>query len=133
DPLTTRDFRNLTMKGRLKPDVTLTQAQAELTTIAKDLERNYPDTNANQALTVQTELQLKFERNPLDNALLVLLTTLSVAVLCLACANVGGLLASRAPVRAREIALRLAIGAGRPRLVRQLITEILSVTLAGGL
>src|SRR6185503_2468820 len=133
NPLTTRDFRVLNVHGRLSPGVTLSGARAELATLAQALEQAYPETNARQALVAQTELAVRFERSPLDSWLMVVLTTLSMAVLCVACANVAGLLASRAPVRAREIAVRLAVGAGRARLVRQLITESLGIACAGAI
>ena len=101
DPLTARDFRNLTVRGRLKPGLTLTAAQAELTAIGRALEQAYPETDDKQALVAQTELEVRFERSPLDAWLMVVSTTCSFAVLCVACANVAGLLASRAPVRSR--------------------------------
>ena len=133
NPLTERGFRGLNVKGRLKPGVTLSEARAELATIARALERAYPDTNDKQSIVAQTELAVRFERSPLDSWMMVVLTTLSMAVLCVACANVAGLLASRAPLRSREIALRLAVGAGRGRLVRQLITESLGIAFMGAL
>ena len=133
NPLTERAYRYLTVKGRLKRGVSLSNAQAELTAIGKALEQSYPDSNAKQAVVAQTELEVRFERRPLDSWLMVVVTTLAFAVLCVACANVAGLLASRAPVRAREIALRMAVGAGRTRLIRQLITESLGIAVAGGI
>jgi putative ABC transport system permease protein len=132
DPLTAREFRNLSVRGRLNPGVTLSEAQAEVTTLGRSLELAYPLTNTNKQPILQTELEVRFERRPLDSGLMVVLGTLSMAVLCVACANVAGLLASRAPARAREIALRLAVGAGRGRVVRQLVTESLAIALAGG-
>jgi predicted permease len=131
-PFDTRDFRSLNIRGRLKPGVTMAQAQTELSVIARDLERAYPDTNRNQTIAVRTELQARIAAAPPIARLLVMLNLLAAAVLLVACANVAGLLASRAPVRAREIAMRLAIGAGRPRIVRQLITESGLIAVVGG-
>src|SRR5207249_1287901 len=130
--LEARDVRNLRLKGRLKLGVTQADAQRELTAIATDLERAYPTTNKNQQFFVKTELQARVAEDPPDAMLVAMLSTLAIGVLLVACGNVAGLLTSRAPVRAREMALRLAIGAGRARLIRQLITESLLVALAGG-
>ena len=133
DALEARDVRILTVKGRLARGATPADARAELATIARDLERAHPETNKRLTIVALTEFAYRYEARPLDSSLLVVLTVLSIAVLSVACANVAGLLASRAPVRAREMALRLAIGAGRPRLIRQLITESLGIALAGAI
>lgn len=135
DPRTiqARDYWNLRVKGRLKPGVSLAQAQAELNGIAGDLERAYPDTNSHQRLQARTQFQTDVSEQPVNAGLVAILTLLAAGVLIIACANVAGLLTSRAPVRAREIALRMSIGAGRPRLIRQLLTEALLIAGAGGI
>ena len=130
--LEARDARNLRIKGRLKPGVSQAKAQAELSAIAADLQRAYPDTNKNRDFIVRTELQARIGEDAGDATLVAMLATLAIAVLLVACGNVAGLLASRAPVRAKEMALRLAIGAGRGHLIRQLLVESLLVALAGG-
>jgi predicted permease len=130
--LESRSQRDLTVKGRLKPGVTLDQARAELHVIARNLERSYPDTNRNVGALVNTEIQERFRQDPIDSQLSEMLIALAGAVLLVACANVAGLLLSRSRVRSREIALRLAIGAGRGRVIRQLLTESLLIALAGG-
>ena len=126
-----RDFRSLTIEGRLKPGVTISQAQTELSVIATDLERAYPDSNRNRRIGCVPSSEPDRAIPPIAN-MLAMLTMLAGAVLFVACANVAGLLTSRAPVRAREIALRMAIGAGRARVIRQLITENLLIAVAGG-
>ncbi len=132
-PLEDRKNRSITIKGRLKPGATLARAQSELTVIAAALERAYPDTNRNRTMAIRSELQARIAQDQPDALLIAMLTTLAAAVLFVACANIAGLLTSRAPMRAREIALRLAIGAGRARVIRQLITESLLLAVLGGL
>lgn len=130
--LQARDQRVFTVKGRLKPGVSMAQAQAELVVIARNLQRAYPDTNRNQTVMLRTELQARTTQQQENTKFIAMLGMLALGVLLVACANVACLLLSRSRVRSREIALRLAIGAARPRLIRQLLTESLLIALAGG-
>jgi predicted permease len=131
--LENRGARGLRLKGRLRPHISQAQAQAELTGIGADLQRAYPDTNKNRTLLVRTEIQTRIAADPPDSVMAAMLALLAIAVLLVACGNVGGLLTSRAPARAREMALRLAIGAGRAQLVRQLIIESVVIAVTGGM
>jgi macrolide transport system ATP-binding/permease protein len=133
DVLNSRDLRFFTLKGRLKRGVPISRARAELAALGKSLEQAYPATNKNQSMDVRTEVDSQIKRAPEITVFLGMLIVLAAAVLLVACANVAGLLTSRAPARAREMSLRVAIGAGRTRLIRQLITESLLLAGAGGL
>ena len=133
DALERRGLRNLTVKGRLKPDVSLAQARDEVRLIAAGLERTYPDSNRGYGLMVRTDFDARLEERGPSAPSAFMLLTLAFVVLLVACANVAGLLMSRGPVREREIALRLAIGGGRVRVIRQLVTESALLAAGGGL
>jgi predicted permease len=118
--------------GRLKPGVPLAQAQADLSTLASNLQKQYPDSypaNRGYAASV-VPLQEELTRRA-KPTFLILLGTAGL-VLLIACANVANLTLARLMRREREMAIRAALGAGRGRLIRQLLTESTLLSLAGG-
>jgi predicted permease len=132
DLLSKRGPRWLDLVGRLKPGVTVGQAQAELSTLAAQLAASYPETNQGQTATVSPISKGDpTQRGTLLSVAGLLLGVVGL-VLLIACANVANLLLARAAARRKEISIRLALGAGRGRLIRQLLTESVLLALAGG-
>src|SRR5262245_3194565 len=128
--LTNRAAVWLLVGGRLKPGVELSQAAAEVDAIGLTLAHEYPEQNRDRGLRLQALSPLPGE-SKVVSAFLTLLIGLVVVVLLIACVNLAGVLLSRAAARRREIAVRLAMGAGRGRLVRQLLAETMLLFALG--
>jgi putative ABC transport system permease protein len=130
--LTDRAARVFDVEGRLRPGVSMGAAGAEAAALAGSLAKAYPATNQAVGTAVRTELEKRMSISVGDTALVGFLSSLVLVALLIACANVANLMLNRGRARAREIAVRLAIGASRARLVRQLMAESLLIGLAGG-
>jgi putative ABC transport system permease protein len=132
DPLATPRGQGPTWQviARLKPDVGLDQSQAQARTIASQLEAEFPETNRGVGADVKPYAQTIL--GPEIYGLLYTMLGAGIGVLLIACVNVSNLLVARASLRRREVAVRMALGAARNRVVRQHLTEVLVLATAGG-
>jgi macrolide transport system ATP-binding/permease protein len=131
---TDRTYGQFHLFGRLKPGTTVDQAQADLNGVVNRLGQVYPTANEGARIELRTELDSRYnEATRYIQYAGILAVAVSILVLLVACANVASLMLARATARAREIGTRLAIGAGRGRIIRQLLTESVVLSLLGGL
>jgi len=130
DMLTNRRITWLFMGGRLKPGVTIAQADAEVRSIGETLTHDFPTDNAGRGLRLEPA-SIFPGRIQIIGGFIGVLMAIVVLVLLIACVNLVGMLLARGAARRREIAVRMAIGAGRGRLVRQMLTETAVLFAAG--
>ena len=131
DAYRSRSYRNFRSVIRLRPDATIAQARAEAATLASNLQTAYPKTNRGASATVLANWEAHNGVADLLLAPLRILMAVSFVVLLIVCANVANLLLARSLARQREFGIRLALGASRGRLVRQLFTETFMLTCTG--
>jgi predicted permease len=136
-PLVARDNSTLIAVGRLKPGITQTAADASLAVLASQMEKAFPAENKDQTLLVRPLSRMSISTNPADDSQMrvpaILLLSLASIVLLIASLNLANMMMAKGAARRKEIAIRLAIGGGRRRIVQQLVTEGLMLAILGGI
>lgn len=134
--LTDRQNHGLMLVGRLKPELSIAAAQSQLQAVARQLEQAYPESNKDRTIEVGKMPRININTNPVKDpasgVLFVFLMGMPAVVLLIACLNLANMLLARGGARRKEIAIRLALGAGRARVIRQLLAEGFALALLGG-